>query len=90
MNPIWSVIKEAATSKKFIVTVAGVIAAAAMKINLELSTEAVATILSPIVAYIIGQGWADSGKEVAKVEAVAEAARGMSTPEEAIEAVKNT
>lgn len=68
MNPIWQVIKEAATSKKFIVTVAGVIAAAAMKINLELSTEAVATILAPIVAYIIGQGWADSGKEAAKVE----------------------
>jgi hypothetical protein len=68
MNPIWQVIKEAATSKKFIVTVASVITAAAMKINLELSTEAVATILAPAVAYIIGQGWADAGKEATKVE----------------------
>lgn len=67
MNPIWQVIKEAATSKKFIVTVAGVITAAAMKIGLELSTEAVATILAPAIAYIIGQGWADSGKEAAKI-----------------------
>lgn len=83
MNPIWQVIKEAATSKKFIVTVAGVIAAAAMKINLELSTEAVATIIAPVIAYIIGQGWADSGKEAAKVEGTVTlaASTGMSVDE---------
>lgn len=86
MNPIWQVIKEAATSKKFIVTVAGVIAAAAMKINLELSTEAVATILAPVVAYLFAQGWADSGKEAAKVEgAISLAASTGMTVEEAKE-----
>lgn len=90
MNPIWSVVKEAATSKKFIVTVAGVISGALLKINLDLPTEDVAVVLSPLVAYILGQGWADRGKEAAKVTAVAEASRAMSTPEEAIEAVKNT
>lgn len=68
MNPIWQVIKEAATSKKFIVTVASVITAAAMKIGLELPTEAVATILAPAIAYILGQGWADTGKEAARIE----------------------
>lgn len=86
MNPIWQVIREAATSKKFIVTVAGVIAAAAMKINLELSTEAVATIIAPLIAYIIGQGWADTGKEAAKVEgAVLLATNGSMSVEEAKE-----
>lgn len=68
MNPVWQMIKEAARSKKFIITVAGVITAAAMKIGLELPTEAVATILAPAIAYILGQGWADTGKEAARIE----------------------
>jgi hypothetical protein len=86
MNPIWQVIKEAATSKKFIMTVAGVVTAAALKINLDISTEAVATILSPLLAYLIGQGWADSGKEAAKIEgAVALAAESDMTVEQAKE-----
>lgn len=90
MSGIWLVIREAATSKKFIVTLAGVISGALLKIGLDLPTEDVAVILSPLVAYIVGQGFADRGKEAAKVTAVAEASRGMATPEEAIEAVKNT
>lgn len=90
MNPIWSVIKEFLTSKKFIAAVAGVIIAAASKIGLDLSTETVGLLIAPILTYLISQGWADRNKEAAKVQAVAEASRGMATPEEAIEAVKNT
>lgn len=90
MNPIWSVIKEGATSKKFYAAVSGVIIAAAGKIGLELPTETVGLLIAPILTYLLSQGWSDRGKEAAKVAAVAEASRGMSTPEEAIEAVKNT
>ena len=60
-------IKALATSKKFIASVAGVVVAAVAKIGLDLDTEAVATLLAPIIAYIIGQGWADNGKEAARI-----------------------
>lgn len=67
MSAIWLVIKEMLTSKKFIVSVAATIAAAAMKIGLDISVEDVATVLTPIVAYLLAQGFADRGKEAAKV-----------------------
>lgn len=60
-------IKEMLLSKKFIVAVSGTIVALVAKIGLNLPVEDVATVLSPIIAYIIGQGWADSGKEAAKL-----------------------
>lgn len=90
MNPIFEVIKEGAGSKKFIATVAGAITAAALKIGMNLPVEDVATVLAPIVTYILAQGWADRGKEAAKVVAVAEASRGLATPQEAVETIKNT
>lgn len=91
MNGIIAVVKEAATSKKFIATLAGTITAAALKIGLDLPTEDVATVLSPIVIYILAQGWSDRGKEAAKVTAVAEAAStgGMVT-QDTIDTIKNT
>ena len=64
---------EMLVSKKFIVAIAGVIVAAAAKIGLDLDTESVALILSPIIAFILGQGVADSGKAAAKVTALADA-----------------
>jgi|CXWL01.1.fsa_nt_gi uncharacterized membrane protein len=57
------------TSKKFIAALAGTIVAFTAKIGLELPVADVATVLTPIVAYIIGQGWADTGKEAAKISA---------------------
>ncbi len=61
--------KEMLQSKKAIAAIAGLIVAAAGKVGLGLDTETVMAIVSPIVAYIIGQGWADSGKEAAKIQA---------------------
>jgi hypothetical protein len=92
MNPILQMVKEAVSSKKFITTVAGTIAAAALKIGLDLPTEAVATILSPIVAYIIAQGWSDTGKGAAKVEAVARVVTedNRLNTEDTVDAIKNT
>lgn len=67
MSAIWLTLREFVTSKKFIAAVAGVIIATAGKYNLNLEPDSVQNIVYVIVAYLIGQGWADSGKEAAKV-----------------------
>ena len=58
-----SFIKEFLTSKKAIAAVVGFIVAAVGRYGQDLDPEAVTQILSPILAYIIGQGFADIGKE---------------------------
>jgi hypothetical protein len=68
MNGILLMIREAGTSKKFIVTIAGTITAAFLKIGLDIPVEDVAAILAPVIAYLFAQGWADRGKEAAKVQ----------------------
>lgn len=67
MSAIWLTAKEFLTSKKFIVAVAGVVLATAARYNLNLDPDSVQNIVYVVVAYLIGQGWADSGKEAAKV-----------------------
>lgn len=90
MNPIFQMVKEAVSSKKFVTTVAGTVAAAGMKVGLDLPTEDVAAILAPVVAYILAQGWADRGKGAAKVDAVARVATEDSrlTTEDTINVIK--
>lgn len=61
-------VKELLTSKKFIVSVSGMIVALVAKLGLELQTEDVAAIVSPVVAYVVAQGWADRGKEAEKIK----------------------
>lgn len=55
-------------SKKFQAAVVGVIVAFAGKAGLNLDDTSLLTVLSPILAYIAGQGLADIGKEKAKIE----------------------
>lgn len=55
-------------SKKFQAAVVGLIVAVAAKVGLDLDTEALLTVLSPILTYIAGQAMADIGKEKAKAE----------------------
>ena len=57
-----SFIKDFLTSKKAIAAVVGFIVAAVGRYGLDLDPEAVTQILAPILAYIIGQGFADIGK----------------------------
>lgn len=64
-----SLIKQLLASKKAIAMIAGVIVAAVGRIGLELPTDAVTQIVAPIVAYILGQGLADAGKEAMKLDA---------------------
>lgn len=68
MSAIWLTIKEAITSKKFIAAVAGILVALAARRGLNLDPDSVQNVIYVIVAYLVGQGIADHGKEAAKVQ----------------------
>ena len=55
-------------SKKFLMAILGVAVAIAARFGLNLDTAALYAVVSPIIAYIIGQGLADTGKEKAMIE----------------------
>ena len=50
------------SSKKFVAAIAATIAAGMMKIGWEIETASILSVISPIIAYILGQGLADLGK----------------------------
>ena len=64
-----NVISQIFRSKKAITMLATVVCTIGAKVGWNISTEELMPILSPIMAYIVGQGIADHGKERAKVEA---------------------
>ncbi len=66
---MWPAIKDLAKSKKAIIAICTTIAAAGAKIGWNVSTEELIPIITPLMAYIVGQGIADNGKEKAKMEA---------------------
>jgi hypothetical protein len=65
---MWNVVKALLSSKKFVAGFVGVGAAAAAKLGLSWEVDEILTVLSPLLAAIIGQGWADTGKEAKKLE----------------------
>jgi uncharacterized membrane protein (DUF441 family) len=60
--------KQLLTSKKALAAIAGFIVAAVGRVGLDLDPDAVTQVLAPIVAYIVGQGIADAGKEAMKIQ----------------------
>ena len=60
--------KDLIQSKKFRAAIIGVIATIAAKLGLDVSPEELTLMVSPIVAYILGQGLADFSKEKDKKE----------------------
>lgn len=50
------------TSKRFVVLAAGVLTALAAKYGLSIDTESLAVILTPLVAYILGQSHIDANQ----------------------------
>lgn len=56
------------TSKKFIASLVGMMCTGWATLGFDLDPESVMAIVSPIMAYIVGQGVADVGKEKAKIE----------------------
>lgn len=59
-------LKTLLTSKKFVAAIVGVAVALVAKLGIELDTEAVTLVVSPILAYIVGQGISDHGKSRAQ------------------------
>lgn len=59
-------LKTLLTSKKFIAAIVGVAVGLIAKLGIQLDTDAVALVISPILAYIVGQGVADHGKSRAQ------------------------
>ena len=55
-------------SKKFQAAVIAVVVMVGAEIGLDLDTEALLAIVSPLIAYILGQGIADHGKEAEKLK----------------------
>jgi hypothetical protein len=68
MSAIWLTIREFLTSKKFIVAVAGLIVTALAKLHFEVPETLVQEFVGILIAYLLAQGWADRGKEAAKVD----------------------
>lgn len=63
-----AVLKELLKSKKFAVALITVVAVLVAKLGYHIDEQEILTVLSPILAYITGQGIADIGKEKAKIE----------------------
>ena len=79
---MWNAIKQLLASKKVLMTIAGLIVAALAKYGLNVEPSLVLAILGLVASLVLGQGFADSGKEAAKVVAVAAAVASpdISTP----------
>lgn len=87
MSSFLQMIGEMLTSKKFIAMVAGFIVTVLAKWKINIHPETIYSVVALIVAYIVGQGWADSGKEAAKIEAVSNASLSTSNSPKADAAV---
>ena len=60
-------LKDMMRSKKAIAMIVGLVVSLAGKYGLEIPTEELTALLSPLLAYILGQGLADIGKERARI-----------------------
>jgi len=74
-NAFRDVLVELAGSKKFLVFVATAIALGAAKLGWNVSESTVEQFVALVVAYLVGQGIADHGKEAAKQSAIIDAKR---------------
>lgn len=73
MSAFLQMIGELLTSKKFVAMLTGFIVTLLAKWKLNIDPQTVTALVGLIIAFIVGQGWADSGKEAAKIEAVSAA-----------------
>ena len=64
---MWDAIRTMLGSKKAIAAIAGVVVVLAGRIGLDLPTESIAEIVGLIIAYVLGQGLADIGKEADRI-----------------------
>lgn len=62
------VIKELLRSKKFVTSIIATVVAVLGTFGFHVDEASLAMVLSPFLAFIVGQGIADTGKEKAKTE----------------------
>lgn len=62
------VLKDLLLSKKFVVALLACVAAVAARYGWEVDTQTIIAVVSPFLVYIGAQGWADNGKERARIE----------------------
>lgn len=65
---MFAVIKSMLGSKKFVATIVAAFVWGLGRLGLHIDEVTLGGIVAPFFAYIIGQGVADSGKSVAKIE----------------------
>lgn len=78
-----NLLKQLATSKKFLAALVAVVVAAGARYGLNLDPETVGILIAPLIAYIVAQGQADKGKHAAAITALASIA-----PSKAIEKIQ--
>jgi hypothetical protein len=66
---MFDAIRELLKSKKFLVALAGMIAAALARAGWDISNETILAILTPLISFVIGQGISDFGKSAASIRA---------------------
>ena len=69
MRQVRAAIVEMLTSKKFVTSVASLIAGFTARIGYDVPVEDVVVLIGPAISYVIAQGIADHGKSKAKIDA---------------------
>lgn len=64
---IWTTVKALFASKKFVAALIAALVWLGGKVGLHVDSETMAGIVGPIIAYVLGQGIADHGKEAAQI-----------------------
>lgn len=80
----WNTNKATLESKKFVAAYLSTLAAAVAHLGFSVPIATILVILSPIMIAIGAQGWADSGKEAAKINAAAYADDVRRDPQPAV------
>jgi uncharacterized membrane protein (DUF441 family) len=88
MSSFLNIIGQLLTSKKFIALITGFVVTLLAKWKLNVDPTTVQYLIGLIIAYIVGQGISDSGKEAAKIEAVSASSLSNNVTPKADEAVK--
>lgn len=60
---MWTAIKSILQSKKALAAIVGVVASLAGRIGWDIAADQLLLLISPIIAYILGQGIADHGAQ---------------------------
>jgi len=70
-------LRELLTSKKFVAMLVGIITVVVTKIGWDIDHDTISQIVALVASYIVGQGFADKGKEAARIASAARTEKKM-------------